>query len=102
MTRIKIPFLPAFKKVMFTGVKQCTARTRKFGNVGDTFITFGRTFVLTKVEKVPLQKVAAEYYVSEGTTSANDFVKIWEKLHPRKGFVATQQVWVHWFKEVTK
>ena len=88
---------------MLSGEKDCTSRPRRYGVEGDTFEAFGATFVLTAVERHPLDKVAIRFYRREGCDSPEAFQRVWVGLHPRKGWVADQEVWTHfWVKEETR
>lgn len=100
MTEVKIPFLPRFKEVMLNGKKTMTSRTRKYGEIGDTFKAFEATFQLTNVEKLALFYVANNYYREEGLQSKEEFIEGWEQIHPRKGYDSNQIVWVHVFKKM--
>ena len=95
---ITIPFMADFEKLMLTGQKTATTRTKKYGNGGDLFCAFGRSFKLTKVDKVYLQDVVFTSYKEEGFDSQPEFIECWKKLHPRKGYVPEQEVWFHRFK----
>ena len=90
-----------FKELMLAGKKIATTSTKKYGNGGDLFSAFGHTFQLTKVYKVYLQDVCSTYYTQEGFKSQPEFIDCWKKLHPRKGYVLEQEVWLHEFKRVT-
>jgi len=98
--KVKIPFMPQFKEAMISGVKTCTSRNRRYGFIGDTFEAFGCEFKITAVDGMILRDVAALLYRQEGCKSPEDFEKIWAKIHPRKGFVWNQEVYVHHFKKV--
>jgi len=95
--KVKIPFKPRFKVPMLLGEKTLTSRTRKMGESGDTFEAFGATFEITDVFKADLDTVAY-FFDREGCSSREDFIEVWEKIHPRKGFIPTQRVYVHVFK----
>jgi len=85
---------------MLNGQKTMTSRTKRYGNVGDTFDVFGATFELTDVSKMTLQFVAYGYYQEEGCQFPTDFIDIWERIHPRKGYVPNQVVHTHFFKRI--
>jgi hypothetical protein len=93
---VKIPFLSMFKEPMISGVKTWTSRTRAFGNPGDTFKAFGRTFVIKKVSKKTLREVA-EHFREEGLSSKEELEAVWREIHPIKGFNPSQVVFVHQF-----
>jgi hypothetical protein len=85
---------------MLSGVKTCTARTKRMGSPGDTFDEFGATFVLTHVCRIPLDYVARDCWEQEGCHSIEHFQEVWRSIHPRAGFEPVQVVWLHCFKQV--
>ena len=96
--RINIPFMPEWEQLMLTGKKSATSRTKRYGYPDDYFEAFGRQFILTEVYRIPLSHVAYYYYLDEGCNSDFEFKKIWERLHPRKGFDPEQKVYFHRFR----
>jgi len=110
MSEIKIPFNEWSKtRLLF---KRCTSRNRKYGEVGDTFVCNYESIItgderiikyqITHIEKVTLGFVAEHLYKLEGASLPEEFIKVWEDIHPVIGFVPTQKVWVHVFKEIEK
>ena len=97
---ITIPFMAEFEERMLAGVKTATTRNKKYGNGGDLFCAFGRSFQLTKVIKAYLSGIVYSSYKEEGFKSQLEFIECWKKLHPRKGYVPEQEVWYHEFKRV--
>jgi len=100
VTEVQIPFNSIFQLAMTTGRKTCTSRTRQYGRAGDTFRAFGCLFEITKVERRMLKDVALVLHAHEGCQSRREFIEVWGTLHPRKGFVPDQLVWVHWFRRI--
>jgi len=96
---VEVPFDERFRDALLQGRKQCTSRTRRYGDIGDTFTVFGAGFVFTSVVKAPLAYVAGMLYRQEGFSSPEAFIEIWQELHPRKGWNPHQRVWVHWFEK---
>jgi len=96
-----IPFKSQFKDALLNGVKTCTSRNRFYGVTGDTFEAFGTEFGITVVDNMILRDIAALLYKQEGCESPEEFEKVWNKIHPRKGFVWNQEVYVYHFKKVT-
>ncbi len=86
---------------MVGGTKTCTSRNRFYGVSGDTFEAFGCEFKITAVDKMILRDIAALLYRAEGCDSPEEFEKVWTKIHPRKGFVWNQEVYVYHFKRLT-
>jgi len=97
MEKVNIPFLPEFELLMLTGKKSATSRTKRYGWPGDYFEAFGRQFILTDVHLISLSSVAYMHYLEEGFNSDFEFTKVWERLHPRKGYVPGQKVYFHKF-----
>ena len=99
MAHVYIPFRPHFKEPMLSGIKTCTARTKAMGKEGDTFTAFGQEFNLITVGKVQLSTVAA-LWKQEGCTSEEHFKEIWRSIHPIKGYIPEQEVYLHHFMMV--
>lgn len=97
---IRLTFRSHFRTVLRDGVKTCTSRTTKLGEVGDRFTAFGATFAIVLVEMRDLIEVGHLLWRKEGATSKQHFVEIWTDIHPNKGFVYNQPVWVHHFRRV--
>jgi len=98
--KVNIPFWEMFREPMLRGDKIMTTRSRKFGNKGDIFDKFGATFEITLVKKLPVGLVANEFYDAEGFDTKEDFIKIWEKIHPKVGYQPERDYFVHLFKRV--
>jgi hypothetical protein len=47
---------------------------------------------------MPLGHVRDHLYAAEGADSPEEFVEVWNSIHPNKGFEEGQLVWVHWFE----
>jgi hypothetical protein len=99
MNRIEIPFKSRFKNVMLNETKIMTSRNRRYGEPGDEFDAFGATFKMKDIKQEKLEKVALYFFFEEGCESPADFIDIWKKLHPKKGWDPEQLVWVHEFKK---
>jgi hypothetical protein len=102
MTEVQIPFKSEFKKRMLSGHKTVTSRTRKYGEVGDTFQAFGATFRITLVFQYKLDCVAYLLCHEEGFDSPDEFIACWATIHPGRGYQPSQTVWVHRFKKEEK
>lgn len=75
-----------------------TTRSKKFGEAGDFFEAFGKTFQILAVFKMPLWRVANEFYRAEGFEDALGFMGCWNRIHP-KGYNNQMHefFWVHIF-----
>ena len=95
--KVKIPFKAEFKDRILSGRKTCTSRTKKYGEVGDTFDAFGAEFILDKVLRVNLNFVAYNFYKEEGFEAPAQFIVCWNKIHPNL-WDNQLLVWVHFFR----
>lgn len=95
-----IPFLPEWKELMLSGRKTHTCRSKKYGEPGERFNIFGVVFELVSVRKTTLEDVRDNYWYQEGCDSRAGFEEVWEKIHPGRGFIATDVRWLHEFKKV--
>ena len=98
--QVTIPFQEDFKDRMLEGKKNATTRTKRYGEVGDTFSAFDATFEIIQVWRIPLGLVANALSKAEGFQSPEDFIQCWKRLHPRKGYMQEQKVYTHIFKLV--
>ena len=101
MTEISIPFREEFQDKMLSDKKTATSRTEKYGDVGDTFKAFGAEFQITRVYQYKLDAVAYLLCHEEGFDSPDEFMACWATIHPQKGYVPSQTVWVHGFRKLT-
>ena len=97
---IKIPFTDRMTLAVLEGKKTVTSRNKKYGMFGDVFGLFDKKYMLIRIQMITLQEVKAKYWKEEGFKSPDDFEECWNKLHPRKKFVPTQKVFLHFFKEI--
>jgi len=97
---IEIPFQGYWQEAMLEGRKTATTRTKPYGKTGDTFAAFGVIFRIKTVALIRLGTVAKYHYKEEGCTSPEEFEAIWRRLHPIKGFIGSQEVWIHTFEMV--
>lgn len=96
---LPLPFRPEFEAAMTSGKKTCTARTKRMGQPGDIFRAFGHAFQIDSVEDTALEEVAL-LWKEEGCASRDDFIRIWNQIHPRKPFSGTTRVYLHRFRMV--
>lgn len=99
MKRIEIPFNDWSRERLSNMEKYATSRNKKYGEVGDWFIVDDIDYTLDIVIQLPLWFVAKELFISEGADAPEEFVEVWKRIHPRKGYVPNQIVWYHHFKE---
>lgn len=98
--KITLPFREEFKDVLLRGRKTWTTRTKRYGKVGDTFEAFGQAFQLRGHLKMPLGAVAHRGFFEEGFDAPIEFIQVWCRIHPRKGYDPQQEVGVHCFEQV--
>lgn len=100
---VKIPFKERFREAMLDGTKTWTSRTKRYGKKDDVFPAFGCDFLIEKDPfEMMLEEIASFHYKEEGCSSRDEFIAVWRKIHPRKGFVPDQIVWVHQFRRLTE
>lgn len=98
--KIKLPFKPEMRELVLSGRKTATSRNKIYGNPDDTFDLDGITFEITDLERHHLRTVAWKLCAQEGFKDPIGFIEYWQKIHPRKGYVASQLVWVHFFRRI--
>lgn len=102
MKQIQIPFRFDMQKAILDGHKTCTSRNKKYGNIGDWFVLGNNTnhiYELIMVSKLTLKDVSILYFEDEGFNTSEEFIKVWNEIHPRSGFIPEQNVWAHWFQK---
>lgn len=96
----KIPFWERFKTDLLRGDKIMTTRSKKYGNKGDRFEAFGHIFEITCVKKLPISLIVNEFYEEEGFESPDEFIRVWEQIHPKVGYQPEREYYLHLFKKV--
>lgn len=99
MAEIFLPFKIRFISHILDGTKTMTARSKKLGKVGDTFVIVDRTFVLTDVRQRK-ERWVAEHWKAEGCDNRADWLAVWNAIHPLAGYRPDQLVWVHRWKPI--
>jgi len=90
-----IPFYPEHSALNRSGRKIATTRTKRYARKGEVFEDRGEIYRVTHVVKLPLGVVADYFFREEGFDDTEDFVEMWERIYPRKGFDPDQLVWLH-------
>jgi hypothetical protein len=101
MNKVTIPFRPSFREAMLADIKTCTARSRRMADVGDRFLAFGAWFEIDGVTEESLAYVA-DCWQSEGCTSREHFIEVWNSIHPRRGYDPEEIVYLHRFHRVRR
>lgn len=95
--KVKIPFLAHFKEPMLNGRKTWTSRSKRYGKVEDEFDAFGKTFVIEGQFKAGLRYIA-EHWDKEGCNNKEEFLALFQKIHPRKPIKPDDKYWIHIFR----
>lgn len=100
MNDIEIPFNEWSKTRIQAGVKTCTTRTKRCGKTHDVFELGGERYKITGYLETTLGIVARDFYEEEGAKNSDEFVELWNTIHPVKKYNPTQKVWLHFFEKV--
>lgn len=100
MSEIKIPFNDWSKARLRKGTKIATSRNKRYGNIDDNFTVDDMQFVIVDVFKTPLYDVAYRLYKQEGATSPEEFIEVWNEIHPIKKYQSEQRVYFHQFRKI--
>ena len=98
--QVFLPFREQFRDVLENGMKTATTRTKAYGKPGDVLDSMVGPLRLLYVEKVTLGFVATQMWNLEGCMDQGDFERVWESIHPGRGFVPEQMVYLHIFERV--
>jgi len=96
----EIKFHPIFGRLLLSGAKTCTSRSKQLADKGDTFSAFGATFLVYNVQQTRLGAVRARLFAEEGAISPEHFEKVYRSVGRYRPFDPEKQVWVHFFKRV--
>lgn len=99
---IHIPFNEWSKDKLRAGLKSGTSRHTKYGNAGDIFSEVGNIYELIYVEKIPLAEVTYSKFRAEGCSSPDEFIKVWNDIHPDSLIDFNKLVWFHAFENRQK
>lgn len=101
-----IPFSPDMRQAILDDRKFCTTRTKRYGDIGDTFqVEYAgevATCAISAVHHFTLADVAKYFYHEEGFKTPQEFKLKWNKLHPIVGFTPYQIVWTFMFHIVSR
>lgn len=97
--QVYVPFKEWSIDNILDGKKKATSRYKKFGNLGDYFHIYTKTYFFDLIIKLPLWFVRNELYVSEGCYSPEDFESRWNDIHQKRGFRPNDEIWYHHFIE---
>lgn len=100
MGLVIIPFNDWSKERLSQNRKSCTCRTKKYGDVGDCFTINGGRYLLTYVGKTSLGFITKYFWGLEGANSPEEFIEVWNGIHPRKKYNSDTIVWFHHFRKV--
>ena len=100
MTKITIPFNNWSRERLRNNTKTATSRNKRYGIVGDTFVVDGVTYKLTSIARLRLGYIAEQKYAQEGAKSPEEFINVWNEIHPRKKYNPVQKVYYHEFERM--
>ncbi len=95
-----LPFHDRFVDAIQSGRKTMTSRNSRYGKAGDILWTPAGFVRLLDVRKCEIETVAQEHYHEEGLDSPEEFREVWREIHPRKGWVPDQEIWLHEFEHI--
>ena len=75
------PFSKEMTAALLDGRKCCTSRSKKYGELGDTFNVEGEVFRIVDIVPELLSDITALYYRCEGCRTADEFIDLWKRLH---------------------
>lgn len=97
--RVFPTFMKIHEEAMRDGRKTWTTRNKYFGQVGDWFKYFGKTFEIVERKSMLLGDVIDNHWQDEGFASKENMIRIWCLLHPVVGYKPERKVFVHIFRE---
>lgn len=102
MSQVYIPFRYDMRRESLAHAKHCTTRSKRYGYPGDTFDLDGTIFELVAVQRRPIGHVGSRLYRFEGFATKEDFIEVWNELHPGRGYSEASDLpyYVHWFQQV--
>jgi len=93
------PFRPEMKVALLAGRKCTTARSKAYGEPGDTFNIDDEIFRIVDVEPEMLDFITSAYYRLEGCKNPDDFIALWKRLH-RGQWNPDKEYFVHFLAHV--
>jgi len=83
MKEINIPFNKIFNNALIMGIKICTTKNKKYGEIGDYFRLRGTDiyFKIINISRIKLEDIINNLYIEEGFNSKEDFKKFWLTIH---------------------
>ena len=96
-----------FRKDMFlaicNGTKTMTSRNSRYSLGVHAYEAHGWSLVIEvyEVKRMHLGTVARDHYMAEGFSNGQEFIDVWNEIHPRKRFNTLQQIWAHRFRVLT-
>lgn len=93
-----LPFMIRFHAAIREGTKTHTFRPRRYGQPGDRLKTPCGVIKLIAVTRTTAAFVRDNHWADEGVDSPEEFVHVWNILHPRKGFDPATKGYLHHFE----
>ena len=98
MKNITLRFKYDMAELVEDDKKHVTTRPYPAGQVGDTFLLRVCLYTITEVRAIKLIDVALNWFTAEGFTTPIEFSNYWTMLHPKKGYIDSQLVYLHFFE----
>lgn len=98
MTEIDIPFNGWSRRRLNAGRKFCTSRTKKYGEVGDTFKMGGQLYEIIKIEPFRYDVIIESFYIKEGADSPGELRGVFKQIFRGKEPEADREFYVHFFE----
>ena len=100
MSEIIMPIDPSYEEAILTRRKISIIHSKRMGSPGDTFLAFGRRFLIVYTYKLPLWMLAADEYCREceGVRSASEMIAAVRRYCPDA--LGVDPMCIHIFREV--
>ena len=95
------PFSKEMREALLDGRKCCTSRSKKYGDIGDTFNVEDEVFRIVDIEPEMLDFITASYHRLEGCRNADEFISLWKRLH-RGIWNPDKEYFVHFIAHVRR
>jgi hypothetical protein len=82
------------------GQKTMTSRNSRYPLGTHAYYLHGWALVIQvyEVKRMRLGTVARVHYQAEGFSNGQQFIDVWNEIHPKKRFSSLQQIWAHRFR----
>jgi len=98
MTKINIPFNKWSRERLRQGCKRATSRTKKYGDVGATFIVDNQEYVILYIEERKMKDIIEQDYIIEGADSPEELREVLKSIF-RSKLDEERELYFHRFTE---